>query len=67
MSEQSPDRPRDLLFAWLTPIETHVDKRIHRPKSPSPQSPLVRAKTVFRKTFSAGQKAQRYRQKGRAP
>ena len=55
----------DLLFAWLTPIESQVDKKLHRPRSPNLSSPLLRAKTAIRRTFSAGQKAQRHRQKGR--
>jgi hypothetical protein len=57
MSEQN-----DLLFAWLTPIEANVDKKLHRPRSPNLSSPLLRAKTAIRRTFSAGQKAQRHKQ-----
>ena len=69
--EEEVSQPRvgnDLMFAWLSPIETHVDTkiRVHRPKSPSPNSPLVRAKTAIRRTFSAGQKGQEHRQRGNA-
>lgn len=51
----------DLLFAWLSPIESHVSDR--RPKSPGVSSPLVRAKTAFRRTFTTGHKRSR-RQRG---
>ncbi len=73
MSEASPmDDPdsasSDLLFAWLSPIETHVDQRMQRPKSPSIGSPLVRAKTAItgfkKRTFSGGLNRQDYRQRG---
>lgn len=46
----------DLLFAWLTPIGTKVDKRL-RPKSPqlaTLPSPLNRARSAFRRTLKAG-------------
>ena len=59
----------DLLFAWLSPIEANVDKKLHthpvRAKSPSPNSPLLRAKSAIRKTFSAGHRSQDYREKGK--
>jgi hypothetical protein len=54
----------DLLFAWLAPIENQVDKKLHRPRSPNLSSPLLRAKTAIRRTFSAGQRAQRHREQG---
>lgn len=63
-----PDGPSDLLFAWLSPIETAVDQRMQRPRSPGLGSPLVRARTAitgFKRTFSGGQSRQDYRQKGR--
>ena len=63
MSEQNTNGS-DLLFAWLTPIEANVDKKLHRPRSPNLSSPLLRAKTAIRRTFSAGQRAQRQRQQG---
>jgi hypothetical protein len=55
----------DLLFAWLAPIENQVDKKLHRPRSPNLSSPLLRAKTAIRRTFSAGQRAQRHREQVR--
>ena len=64
MSEQHNGAGGDLLFAWLTPIEAHVDKKLHRPRSPSLNSPLLRAKTAIRRTFSAGQRAQRHKEQG---
>ena len=47
----------DLLFAWLSPIEAKVDRRLH-PKSPSVNlpvsSPLVtKARSAIRKTVRA--------------
>jgi hypothetical protein len=65
MSEQHNGAGGDLLFAWLTPIEAHVDKKLHRPRSPSLSSPLLRAKTAIRRTFSAGQRAQRHKEQVR--
>lgn len=53
------------MFAWLSPIESHVDSK--RPKSPSHHSPLLRARTAFtgiRRTFSAGHKTQIQSQRG---
>ena len=66
MTDQSPAGGGDLLFAWLTPIETHVDKKLHRPRSPVLSSPLLRAKTAIRRTFSAGQRTQRHKQQGQS-
>ncbi len=72
MDDPNGKQPSDLLFAWLSPIETHVDQKMQRPKSPSLGlalgSPLVRAKTAaitgFKRTFSGGQSRQDYRQRG---
>lgn len=49
----------DLLFAWLTPIGSKVDKRL-KPKSPAVSattahpSPFNRARSAFRRTIRAG-------------
>ena len=62
------ERSGDLLFAWLSPIEANVDKKLHtqsRAKSPSPNSPLLRAKTAIRKTFSAGHRSHDHRERGK--
>ena len=62
---------QDLLFAWLSPIESNVDRKLHahlspaRAKSPSPNSPLLRAKSAIRRTFSAGHRSQDHRERGR--
>lgn len=59
-SQRQQDGHADLLFAWLSPIEANVDKKL-RPKSPllpgSGSSPLGRAKSAFRRTFRATAKA----------
>lgn len=52
-----PSQSSDLLFAWLSPIEAKVDRRLH-PKSPSvnlpASSPLVtKARSALRKTVRA--------------
>ena len=52
-----PEKSSDLLFAWLSPIETKVDRRLH-PKSTSvnlpASSPLVtKARSALRKTVRA--------------
>ena len=48
----------DLLFAWLTPIGSKVDKRL-KPKLPvaaaTLPSPLTRARSAFRRTIRSGQ------------
>ena len=56
----------DLLFAWLTPIGTKVDKRL-RPKSPqfaTLPSPLNRARSAFRRTLKAGHVSHKLRGDG---
>lgn len=56
----------DLLFAWLTPIGTKVDKRL-RPKSPpfaTLPSPLSRARSAFRRTLKAGHVSHKLRGDG---
>ena len=57
----------DLLFAWLTPIGTKVDKRL-RPKSPQQfatlPSPLTRARSAFRRTLKAGHVSHKLRGDG---
>lgn len=52
-----PEKSSDLLFAWLSPIETKVDRRLH-PKSTSvnipASSPLVtKARSALRRTVRA--------------
>ncbi len=57
MAKEDPSRQSsDLLFAWLSPIETKVDRRLH-PKSTSvnipASSPLVtKARSALRKTLT---------------
>ena len=56
----------DLLFAWLTPIGTKVDKRL-RPKSPqfaTLPSPLSRARSAFRRTLKSGHVSHKLRGDG---
>lgn len=57
MAELPPKESSDLLFAWLSPIESKVDRRLH-PKSTSlnipASSPLVtRARSALRRTVRA--------------
>lgn len=52
-----PNQSSDLLFAWLSPIESKVDRRLH-PKSTSlhipASSPLVtKARSALRRTVRA--------------
>ena len=56
----------DLLFAWLTPIGSKVDKRL-RPKSPTITalpSPLNKAKSAFRRTLRSGHVSHKLRGDG---
>lgn len=56
----------DLLFAWLAPIGTKVDKRL-RPKSPTGgvhSSPLTRARSAFRRTIRSGHVSHKLRGDG---
>lgn len=56
-SEDVPNGGPDLLFAWLSPIETKVDRR-RNPKSSSFNVPagspfVTRARTAIRRTVKA--------------
>lgn len=56
----------DLLFAWLAPIGSKVDKRL-RPKSPTGgahSSPLNRARSAFRRTIRSGHVSHKLRGDG---